>query len=86
VILGNHSTLVNNIHIVRESKHMSLPRTSTENLTEDEIYELNCIKNAINYDPHTVSPEQMEKFTELIVRSLAGKGDPISLRTDPTNY
>lgn len=86
MILDNHSTLGNNIHIVRESKHMSLPRTSTENLTEDEIYELNYLKNAINYDPASVHPEQMEKFTELMVRSLAGKGDPVSSRTDPTNY
>ena len=65
---------------------MSLSRTGSSQLTVDEIYELNCLKNAINYDPHTVSPEQMEKFTELMVRSLAGKGDPVSLRTDPTNY
>jgi len=65
---------------------MSLSRKGSSKLTEDEIYELNCLKNAINYDPRTVSPEQMEKFTELMVRSLAGKGDPVSLRTDPTNY
>lgn len=86
MILDNHLTLGNNIHIVRESKHMSLPRTGSEKLTEDEIYELNYLKNAINYDPASVHPEQMEKFTELFVRSLEGKGDPVSSRTKPTNY
>ena len=35
----------------------------------------NALREAIHYDPHTVSPEKMEKFTELFVRSLEGKGD-----------
>jgi hypothetical protein len=65
---------------------MTLSRTSTENLTEDEWNELNALRKAINYDPYTVSPEKMEKFTELMVRSLEGKGDPVSSRTKPSNY
>jgi len=65
---------------------MTLSRTGTEYLTQEEWTELNALREAIRYDPSTVSPEKMEKFTELMVRSLEGKGDPVSLRTDPTNY
>ena len=65
---------------------MTLSRTSTEELTTEEWNELNALKKAINYDPHTVSPQKMEKFTELLVRSLQGKGDPVSLQTKPSNY
>jgi len=65
---------------------MTLHRTSTEELTTEEWNELNALRKAINYDPHTVTPEKMEKFTELMVRSLEGKGDPVSVQTKPTNY
>ena len=65
---------------------MTLSRTGTEYLTTEEWNELNALRKAINYDPHTVSPEKMEKFTELMVRSLEGKGDPVSVQTKPTNY
>ena len=54
---------------------MTLSRTGTEQLTKEEWNELNALKLAINYDPRTVSPDKMEKFTELMVRSLEGKGD-----------
>jgi len=86
VILDNHSILGNNIHIVRISKHMSLPRINIENLTEDEKNELIALKCAINYAPSSVHPDKQERFTELFVRSLGEKGDPVSLRTNPTNY
>ena len=65
---------------------MTISRTGTEELTTEEWNELNALRQAINYDPHTVSPEKMEKFTELMVRSLEGKGDPVSMQTKPTNY
>lgn len=65
---------------------MTLSRTGTEELTLEEWDELNALRRAINYDPHTVTPEKMEKFTELLVRSLQGKGDPISVQTKPSNY
>jgi hypothetical protein len=54
---------------------MTLSRTGTDDLTKEEWDELVALKEAINYDPRTVSPEKMEKFTELFVRSLDGKGD-----------
>lgn len=65
---------------------MTLSRTGTEYLTEEEKNELQALKDAINYDPHTVSPDKMEKFSELFVRSLIGKGDPVSAKSTPTNY
>jgi hypothetical protein len=54
-------------------KIMTLARTGTNQLTVEEWDELDALRKAINYDPHTVSPQKMEKFTELMVRSLEGK-------------
>jgi hypothetical protein len=55
---------------------MTLSKTGTEQLTKEEWDELVALKNAINDNPATVHPEKMEKFTELLVRSLEGKCDP----------
>ena len=52
---------------------MTLPKTSTTGLSEDEWNELLALKDAITYAPHSVSAHKMEKFTELMVRSLEGK-------------
>jgi len=57
-------------------KQMTLPKTSTETLTEEEWNELVALKDAISYAPQTVSAEKMEKFAELMVRTLEGKCDP----------
>ena len=54
---------------------MTLAKTGTEILTKEEWNELVALKNAISYAPHTVSAKKMEKFAELMVRSLEGKGD-----------
>jgi hypothetical protein len=54
---------------------MTLSRTGTEYLTTEEWDELVALKNAINEYPGTVCPQKMEKFTELLVRSLEGKCD-----------
>jgi hypothetical protein len=54
---------------------MTLARTGTSELTKEEWAELVALKEAINYSPHTVSASKMEKFSELMVRSLEGKGD-----------
>jgi len=48
---------------------MTLSRTNPSELTKEEWDELVALKEAINYSPHTVSPEKMELFTELLVRS-----------------
>jgi len=55
---------------------MTLSKTSTEELTTEEWNELIALKEAINANPATVHPDKMEKFTELLVRSLEGKCDP----------
>lgn len=65
---------------------MTLSRTNTDYLTKEEWNELNALREAINYDPHTVSPQKMELFTELLVRCLLGKGDPVSIQKKPSNY
>jgi hypothetical protein len=44
-------------------------------LTVEEWDELVALKNAINYNPASVHFEKMERFTELMVKSLEGKGD-----------
>ena len=61
---------------------MTLAKTGTEILTTEEWDELVALKDAISYAPHTVSAEKMEKFAELMVRSLEGKcADP-----EPKNW
>ena len=44
-------------------------------LTDDEWKEMNSLRLAISYDPSTVVPEKMEKFTELFVKSIEGADD-----------
>jgi len=55
---------------------MTLPKSSAEVLTQEEWNELVALKDAITYAPQTVSPDRMEKFAELMVRTLEGKYDP----------
>jgi len=52
---------------------MTLAKTGTEILTEEEWNELIALKEAITYAPQTVSAHKMEKFAELMVRSLEAK-------------
>ena len=54
---------------------MTLAKTGTDTLSKEEWDELVALKDAITYAPQTVSAKKMEKFTELMVRSLEGKGD-----------
>jgi hypothetical protein len=53
---------------------MTLAKTANAQLTQEEWNELQALKEAINDQPSTVSPEKMEKFTELFVRSLEERG------------
>ena len=55
---------------------MTLAKTGTAELTKEEWDELVALKDAISYAPQTVSADKMEKFAELMVRSLEGKCDP----------
>jgi len=52
---------------------MTLAKTGSEVLTKEEWNELVALKEAITYAPQTVSAQKMEKFAELMVRSLEGK-------------
>lgn len=52
---------------------MTLAKTGSELLTKEEWNELVALKEAITYAPQTVSAAKMEKFAELMVRSLEGK-------------
>jgi len=65
---------------------MTLSKTTADYLSKEEWNELDALRKAINYNPSQVCPEKMEKFTELFVRSLQGKGDNTPTQTDPTNY
>ena len=53
---------------------MTLAKPSTEILTKYEWEELIALKNAINDDPASVIPKQMERFSQLMVRSLQERG------------
>lgn len=55
---------------------MTLSKTGTEVLSQEEWDEMVALKKAINDNPASVHPEKMEIFTELLVRSLEGKGNP----------
>jgi len=55
---------------------MTLSKTGTNLLTQDEWNEMVALKNAINENPASGNSEKMEIFTELLVRSLEGKGNP----------
>ena len=55
---------------------MTLSKTGKADLTQEEWNELVALKDAITYRPASVSADRMEKFAELMVRSLEGKCDP----------
>lgn len=77
--------LVNNVRIYSQSIevlmthsfHSKTKINKDPNLSEEEWNELVALKNAINQNPASVHPEKMELFTELLVRSLEGKCDPL---------
>jgi hypothetical protein len=56
-----------------------------DTLSKKEWTELVHLKDAISENPFSVVPEKQELFTELLVKSLSGKGDYESY-TEPTNY
>lgn len=54
-------------------------------LSSDEWIELTDLKNAINEHPASVHPIKMERFTELFVRTLQGKGN-LATHETPSNH
>ena len=53
---------------------MNLTKEPIKNLTEEEWKELAALKNAINDSPASVHYEHMERFSELLVKSLQERG------------
>jgi len=53
---------------------MTILKTNVDPLTKNEWEELVALKKAINDDPASVHFQEMEKFTELMVRSLQERG------------
>jgi len=54
-------------------------------LSEIEQDELFALKNAINDSISSVNPDKMERFTELFVKTLSGKG-PGEVFVEPSNF
>lgn len=54
---------------------MTLSRSNSSDLSNDEWNELVALKNAINANPASVHPEKMELFTAMLVKTLEGKSD-----------
>jgi len=48
---------------------------ATKPMTKEEWNEMDYLRKAISDQPSSVSPEKMEKFTELFVKSLEGADD-----------
>jgi hypothetical protein len=57
----------------------------SKELTIEEWSELQTLRKAITYNPASVHPVKMERFTELFCRSIEGKGDGCKF-TEPTNF
>jgi hypothetical protein len=53
---------------------MTILKTTINPLTESEWEELVALKKAINDSPSTVHFEKMERFSELMVKSLQERG------------
>ena len=60
---------------------MTLTKPSAKTLSTEEWNELTALKAAINDSPSTVHFEKMERFTELMVRSLQERGGQDTLIT-----
>jgi hypothetical protein len=54
-------------------------------LTQTEQEELIALKRAINDNVSSVHYDKMERFTELLVKTLSGKGAG-EVFLDPTNF
>jgi hypothetical protein len=63
---------------------MTLAKSGSAELTAEEWDELVALKEAINYDPASVHYDKMERFSELMVRSLEGKGDIVPVLKEST--
>jgi hypothetical protein len=53
---------------------MTFSSDKNKRLTDEEFNEMVALRNAIHDLPQSVSPEQMEKFTGYLVRSIRENG------------
>lgn len=67
---------VNNVMIPTQSRGI-MTQFSSKNpdLTTEEWDELCHLKDAIKFNPASVHYDKMERFADLMVRTLQGKGD-----------
>ena len=54
---------------------MTFSNKTNTKLTDTEYDEMVALKNAIDYNISTVSPDEMEAFTDYLVRSLKELGN-----------
>ena len=57
------------------NKTMTFSNKTNTQLTDTEYDEMVTLKNAIDYNISTVSPDEMEAFTDYLVRSLKELGN-----------
>lgn len=55
---------------------------SPDYLSDEEWNEMVALKDTIRINPFAVTPDAMERFTSLLVRSLYGKGDTLNNSKD----
>lgn len=66
---------------------MSSLNNTKKPLDNFEWEDLNRLKDHISEDFTTINVVELEKFTELFVRSLQDKGNyPYNIKNTPTNY
>lgn len=53
-------------------------------MTQEEWDELTHLKNAISYNPASVSPEKQELFTHLLIKSFEYRGEAFFNVEEPT--
>jgi hypothetical protein len=56
------------------NKTMTFSNKTNTQLTDTEYDEMVALKNAIDYNISTVAPDEMEAFTDYLVRSLRERG------------
>ena len=56
------------------NKTMTFSNKTNTQLTDTEYDEMVTLKNAIDYNISTVAPDEMEAFTDYLVRSLRERG------------
>ena len=56
------------------NKTMTFSNKTNTQLTDTEYDEMVELKNAIDYNISTVAPDEMEAFTDYLVRSLRERG------------